>query len=106
MIQVDGLTIAYHGNKLFSDASFSIQPREKCGLIGRDGSGKTTLFRILMGKESSDAGTIGLRKNYTIASLDQHIRFQMPTLLEEACLGLRKGEEDHIYKAETILFGL
>ncbi len=106
MIQVDNLDIAYHGNALFTQASLSIQPGEKCGLVGRNGSGKSTFFRLLTGKEASDGGGITVRKNYTIGVLDQHIRFEMPTLIEEACLGLRKGEEDQVYKAETILFGL
>lgn len=106
MIQVDGLSLAYQGEYLFEDASFSIQPRERCSLVGRNGSGKSSLFRLLTGKEIPDKGTIAKRKNYIIGMLDQHIVFTKPTLVEEAALGLRPGEEDLIYKAETILFGL
>ena len=106
MIQIDGLTLAYHGEPLFEDASFSIQPRERCSLVGRNGSGKSSLFRLIMGKETADKGTIAKRKNYTIGMLDQHIVFTRPTLIEEAALGLRPDEKDCIYKAETILFGL
>lgn len=106
MIQVDGLTLAYHGEPLFEDASFSIQPRERCALVGRNGSGKSSLFRLIMGKETPDKGTIAKRKNYTIGILDQHIVFTRPTLIEEAALGLHPEEKDCIYKAETILFGL
>jgi ATP-binding cassette, subfamily F, member 3 len=106
MIQVDGLTLAYHGEPLFKDASFSIQPGERCALVGRNGAGKSSLFRLLMGKEKPDGGTIAKRKNYTIGALDQHIVFTQPTLIEEAALGLRPEERDFIYKAETILFGL
>jgi len=106
MIQVDGLTLAYHGEPLFSDASFSIQPGERCALVGRNGAGKSSLFRILLGKETPDKGTIAKRKNYIIGTLDQHLVFTSPTLIEEAALGLRAEEADCIYKAETILFGL
>lgn len=106
MIQVDGLTLAYHGEPLFEDASFSIQPRERCALVGRNGTGKSSLFRLIIGQETPDKGTIAKRKNYTIGTLNQHIVFTKPTLIEEAALGLRPGEEDCIYKAETILFGL
>lgn len=106
MIQVDGLSLAYHGITLFEDASFSIQPKERCALVGRNGAGKSSLFRILTGKESPDKGTIAMRKNYTIGTLDQHIVFTQPTLVEEAALGLRPEERDCIYKAEAILFGL
>jgi len=106
MIQVDGLTLAYHGDPLFEDASFSIQPKERCALVGRNGAGKSSIFRLLTAKETPDKGTIAKRKNYTIGMLDQHIVFTRPTLIEEAALGLRPEEKDCIYKAETILFGL
>lgn len=106
MIQVDGLTLAYHGEPLFENASFSLQPKERCALVGRNGSGKSSLFRMLQGKETPDKGTITKRKNYLIGALDQHIVFTRPTLIEEAALGLRPDEQDCIYKAETILFGL
>ena len=106
MIQVDGLTLAYHGEALFADASFSIQTGERCALIGRNGAGKSSLFRILTGKETPDKGTIAKRKNYTIGILDQHIVFTEDTLIAEAAKGLRPEEQDCIYKAEIILFGL
>lgn len=106
MIQVDGLSLAYYGESLFENASFSLQPRERCALVGRNGSGKSSLFRLLTGQEIPDKGTISKRKNYTIGTLNQHIVFTRRTLIEEAALGLRPEEQDCIYKAETILFGL
>lgn len=106
MIQVDGLSLAYSGEYLFQDASFNIQPGERCALVGRNGFGKSSLFRLLTGKEVADKGTIARRKNYIIGTLDQHIVFSRPTLVEEAALGLRPEERDCIYKAEIILFGL
>ncbi len=106
MIQVDGLSIAYQGHSLFEGASFSIQEGERCGLVGRNGSGKSTIIRILTGKENPDAGDISIRKNYRIGTLDQHIVFSKPTIIQEAALGLRDDEKDSLYKAEKILFGL
>jgi ATP-binding cassette subfamily F protein 3 len=106
MIQVDGLTLGYQGEPLFTDASFTLQPGERCSLVGRNGSGKSSLFRVLIGQETADKGTIAKRKNYLIGSLNQHIVFTCPTLIEEAALGLRQDEKECIYKAETILFGL
>lgn len=106
MIQVDALTMAFGGQNLFRNASFSIQPGERCGLIGRNGSGKTTLFRLLQGKEMAEKGTISMRKGYKIGTLTQHILFTAPTVLEEAALALPAGEEECLYKAEKILYGL
>jgi ATP-binding cassette subfamily F protein 3 len=106
MIQVDNLSLAYHGYPLFSQVGFQIQEGERCGFVGRNGSGKSTIFRILTKEETPDAGTVTLRKNYSLGILNQHIRFQKETLLEEAALGLREEEKDCLYKAEKILFGL
>ena len=106
MIQVDNLSLVYHGEPLFTGASFSLQPKERCAFVGRNGSGKSSLFRLLIGKELPDTGTISKRKNYRLGALDQHIVFTQPTLVEEAALGLKPEERDCIYKAETILFGL
>lgn len=106
MIQADGLSIAFQGQALFKEAAFSIQPKERCGLVGRNGAGKSTLFRLLTGEEIPDSGIISIRKNYVIGTLDQHIRFTKPTLIEEAALGLRPEDEGSLYKAEKILFGL
>ncbi|HEV8052291.1 MAG TPA: ABC-F family ATP-binding cassette domain-containing protein [Parachlamydiaceae bacterium] len=105
MIQVDGLCLRYD-ETLFDDVCFSLQPKERCALVGLNGTGKSSLFRLLTGKETPDKGTIAKRKNYTIGILDQHIVFTRDTLIEEAALGLRPEESDCIYKAETILFGL
>lgn len=106
MINVEGLSISFQGHPLFEDASFTIQEGERCGLVGRNGSGKTTLFRLLNGKETPDSGTISMRKNYRIGILDQHILFTEPTIIAEASLGLRREDQECIYKAKRILFGL
>lgn len=105
MIQVDNLGMEYD-TPLFTKACFSLQKGEKCGLVGRNGSGKSTLFRIMSKKETPYGGAISIQKNYKIGMLDQHIHFTKGSILEEAALGLPQGEEDCLYKAETILFGL
>lgn len=106
MIQVDDLEMSYDGHPLFKDASFTIQTGERCGLVGRNGTGKSTLFRILSGKEKPDGGVIATRKNYKIGFLDQHIHFTQPTLIEEGAMGLREEDEGQLWKVESILFGL
>lgn len=81
-------------------------PGERLGLVGRNGHGKSTLFRILLGEEEPDEGTVVLPRGYRLGHLEQHIHFTKPTVLEEGCLGLPEGEEHDSYKVERILFGL
>jgi ATP-binding cassette subfamily F protein 3 len=106
MIQLDNVTLSYAGVPLLEDLSFVVNRGEKCGLVGRNGSGKSTLFRLLMGYELPDRGNISISKGYTLGMLDQHIKLNAPTVIEEACLGLPVGERDEVYRAEKMLFGL
>src|ERR1700722_8831207 len=106
MIQADDLTVAYNGESVFENVSFTINRGERCGLVGRNGSGKTTLMRLMVGQEKPDLGRLSFSKGYRLGYLDQHIRFTRPTIIEEACLGLKEDERDFVYLAEKMLLGL
>ena len=107
MLQVSDLSKQYGERVLFEEVSFGMQPGEKLGLVGRNGCGKSTLFRIIMGTEHPDSGNITFPKDYRIGHLEQHLKFTKPTVLEEACLGLPAYSRDYEeYKAEMILGGL
>ena len=106
MLQVSGLTKSYSSRVLFEDISFTLSKGECVGLVGRNGCGKSTLFKIVLGLETPDSGDIATPKGYQIGYLDQHISFTHPTVLEECCSALREDEQFDFYKAEKILFGL
>ena len=106
MISVENLTKSFGGHILFDDGSFKINAREKIGLLGRNGHGKTTLCRILIGDEDFDGGRIARPKNYRIGYVTQQLRFTQPTLLEEGMTGLPPAERDHHWKVEKVLAGL
>lgn len=106
MIQVNNLDKSFSGQVLFEDLSFNLQPGERIGLVGRNGAGKSTLFSIILGKLAPDAGVVSIPKGYTLGSLDQHIHFTKPTVMEECCQVLVGDAQFDYYKAEKILFGL
>ena len=63
----------YFGDRcLFENGSFDIGEHDRVGLIGDNGTGKTTLFRILMGEESPDSGDVLFSKNTRVGYLAQH----------------------------------
>ncbi|MFH1593239.1 MAG: ABC-F family ATP-binding cassette domain-containing protein [Candidatus Omnitrophota bacterium] len=106
MISIRNISKRYGIRVLFSDVSFDVLAGEKIGLVGRNGHGKTTLFRIIVGEEEPDEGKVFRPKNYSIGYLGQHLNFTKPTVLEEGCVGLGPEEIASEWKVEKILFGL
>jgi len=106
LLRVDNLHKSFGGHILFDEASFSINKGERVGLVGRNGHGKTTLFRMIYGEESWDAGNIAVPKNYRIGLVRQQLKFTKETVLEEGMTGLPAAEKDHFWKVEKILAGL
>ncbi len=106
MLRIQNLDKSYGSQILFDEASLQMSAGERLGLVGRNGHGKSTLFRLILGQEHPDSGTITIPRNSRIGHLAQHLNFTQPTALEEGCLGLPKEEEHDHYKVERILFGL
>jgi ATP-binding cassette subfamily F protein 3 len=106
MIIVENLIKSYDHEVLFDSVSFKLNPKEKIGLLGRNGHGKTTLFRIITGKVSPDSGTIVIPKHYRIGYVRQEIEFTNNTVLAEGMTGLREDEKDQHWKVEEVLSGL
>ena len=91
---------------LFEDVSFLINKGERIGLVGKNGTGKSTLFKMIMGEEKQDSGTLSTPKGYKIGSLDQHIHFTQLTVIDECIEALPAEKQWDHYKAEIILAGL
>lgn len=106
MIIVDSITKSYGSQELFKNAGFRLNARERMGLVGRNGHGKTTLFRLIIGEEEVDSGKIVIPKGYTIGYVDQEPNFTEDTVLSEGCMGLPVSERDKSWKIEKVLFGL
>lgn len=88
MISVENLTKTYGDKQLFEDISFTIAEKERVGLIGVNGTGKSSLLKIVAGVDLPDSGEIILPKDYKIAyssqtpSLDEHL-----TVLDQVFAG-------------------
>lgn len=106
MINIEGLSKSYGGTVLFDNISFRVNSGERVGLVGRNGHGKTTLFRIILGEESPDSGIVSCPKNYRIGHVSQSLEFSSPTVLEECMKGLPADSEGQHWQAEKILAGL
>lgn len=106
MIQAFNLSKSFGTQVLFENVSFTLGRFEKVGLVGRNGTGKSTLFKIILGEEFSDSGEVVFPKNYDIATLKQHLHFTEPTILAECSLALKEENAWDTYKVEKMLHGL
>jgi ATP-binding cassette subfamily F protein 3 len=106
MISIENLTKGFGGQELFDQISLKINPKERVGLVGRNGHGKTTLMKIILGEEHHDSGSILIPNNYRMGYVKQHLNFTEKTVLGEGCQGLPEHEKDQIWKVEKILTGL
>jgi ATP-binding cassette ChvD family protein len=71
VIEVEGLTKAYGDKLLFEDLSFRVPRGAIVGIVGPNGAGKTTLFRMLVGEEEPDRGTIRIGETVKLSYVDQ-----------------------------------
>ena len=82
-LKVIGLEKAYGIRTLFSHVNFEVMRGDKVGLVGANGTGKTTLMRILLGREESDGGQVVMDRADTVGYVEQQASFSHDTLYEE-----------------------
>ncbi len=71
VLSVEKLTKSFGEQRLFQDLSFGLDQGQKAALIARNGTGKTTLLRILAGQEAPDSGQVSFRKGLRILYVEQ-----------------------------------
>jgi ABC transport system ATP-binding/permease protein len=76
-VTVEGLTKSYGEKPLFRDISFHIEEGDKIALVALNGTGKSTLLRILCGKEMPDEGKVWVHKEVTVVMLEQQSAFNL-----------------------------
>ncbi|WP_042355340.1 ABC-F family ATP-binding cassette domain-containing protein [Bacillus rubiinfantis] len=88
MLTVESITKTYGEKLLFQDISFTIAEKERVGLIGVNGTGKSSLLKIIAAADHPDGGNISSGKDYTIAYLEQKPEFDSDqTILEQVFNG-------------------
>ncbi len=99
MLHVNDLTYRLGERILLDNASFALPPGSRVGIVGRNGTGKTTLFRILMGEIAPESGAISLPRGMRIGTVAQEAPGG-PESLIEVVLAADKERADLLAEAE------
>ena len=101
-LDVQNLTKSFGSLLLFEDISFSIAEGQKVGLIAKNGTGKSTLLTLLIGKDSADSGSIIYRHDLKIGMLEQSPVFDPKESVLDACFN-HENDPEKVLKAKQIL---
>lgn len=104
ILSVTGLTHSFGDKLLFDDTSFFIDSGDHIGLVGANGKGKTTLFRLINGQIIQDDGKIEWNSKYTVGYLDQHTALDQYDTVKEVL----ESSYEALYKIEkeiNVLYG-
>src|ERR1051325_8153467 len=77
---------SYAAQDVLRGASFQINPGEHVGLVGRNGAGKTTIFRMVSNDESPDSGEVVRARGLKLGVLAQHVHFEKGSTVHESAL--------------------
>ncbi len=106
MIELINISKSYPTSELYSELNLRLNSGDKVGLVGRNGTGKSTLFKLILGEEHADIGEIKFPKAYKIGALKQYFDFKEKKLIDETASALSEENKYDVYKAEKMLFGL
>ncbi len=98
LFRLNNVWKSYGGTEILKGVSFQVNPNEKVGLVGRNGAGKTTVFRIITGQEAPDDGELIKMNGLKLGLLDQHVDFGEAETVHTAALSAFK--EIHDMEAE------
>jgi len=86
-LAVSGVAVEFGANKLFDDITFTVASGERWGVVGRNGTGKTTLFRLLTGEITPTRGQVARQPGIRVSLLEQHRDFGDAVTIWEAAAG-------------------
>ena len=102
-LQIENISKSFGDLVLFSDISFTVEERQRIGLIACNGKGKSTLLKIIAGEEPLESGKITLRNDIRMGYLEQEPDFGGELTVIEACLQRNSEKADIIARYEAAI---
>ena len=104
-LQIENISKSFGDLVLFSDISFTIEERQRIGLIACNGKGKSTLLKVIAGEEPHEGGKITMRNDIRVGYLEQEPDFEGDLTVIEACLRRNSEKADIIARYEAAIEG-
>ncbi|WP_112309418.1 ABC-F family ATP-binding cassette domain-containing protein [Pseudogemmobacter bohemicus] len=104
LLQLSGISLTFGGNPVFDDLSLTVQPGDRVALVGRNGTGKSTLMKVMAGIVEADKGQVVVPAGVTVGYMEQD-----PDLSGFATLGefaASKLPDDEAWRLATVADGL
>ncbi len=98
-ISVSGVTVEFGAERVFADVTFTVAKGERWGIVGRNGTGKTSLFRLIIGDLQPTRGAVARASALRVTLLEQHRDFGDASTVWEAAA----GEFAHLFALERSL---
>ena len=98
LVDLDGVTMTRPGRPLFDDLSITIAAGDRIGIVGLNGTGKSTLLGVMAGTIEPETGSVRRGRGIRVATLDQNPDLDAPTVIEAVGEG-----EDGRWEAEAVL---
>ncbi|MDA9809699.1 ATP-binding cassette domain-containing protein [Flavobacteriales bacterium] len=73
MLNLTNITVSFGGRDLYKNISFQINPKDKIGVVGKNGAGKSTMLKLIIGEQKATSGTINMTNSLSIGYLPQEI---------------------------------
>src|SRR5712692_4796765 len=99
---------SYGAQEVLRGATLQINPGEHVGLVGRNGAGKTTIFRLVDDEATPDRGEVVRARGLKLGKLSQHVRFELGSTVHESALaafGHLQGIEHEMHELEHRMAG-
>ena len=102
-LQIENISKSFGDLVLFNDISFTIEERQRIGLIACNGKGKSTLLKVIAGEEPHEGGKITMRNDIRVGYLEQEPDFNGDLTVIEACLQRNSEKADIIARYEAAI---
>lgn len=102
-LQIENISKSFGDLVLFNDISFTIEERQRIGLIACNGKGKSTLLKVIAGEEPHEGGKITMRNDISVGYLEQEPDFDGELTVIEACLRRNSEKADIIARYEAAI---